>query len=85
MHRSAAPFPEQDASLSFVFIIFWGMFHDTTGAPSFDLFGAFFPAWLLCGIAGIAGPVATRVAFVSSGVADGGSRAALLEKGRQSR
>jgi YtcA family len=40
------------------------------GAPSFDLFGAFFPAWLLCGIAGIAGAVVARVAFVSSGVAN---------------
>jgi hypothetical protein len=40
------------------------------GAPSFDLFGAFFPAWLLCGIVGIAGAVAARVAFVSSGIAN---------------
>ena len=42
----------------------------TGGAPSFDLFGAFFPAWLLCGVVGIAGAVAARVAFVSSGVAN---------------
>ena len=42
----------------------------TGGAPSFDLFGAFFPAWLLCGIVGVAGAVAARVAFVSSGVAN---------------
>jgi hypothetical protein len=42
----------------------------TSGAPSFDLFGAFFPAWLLCGIAGIAGAVAARVAFVSGHVAN---------------
>ena len=42
----------------------------TGGAPSFDLFGAFFPAWLLCGILGIAGAVAARVAFVGSGVAN---------------
>jgi hypothetical protein len=40
------------------------------GAPSFDLFGAFFPAWLLCGVVGIAGAVAARVAFVGSGVAN---------------
>jgi hypothetical protein len=40
----------------------------TGGAPSFDLFGAFFPAWLLCGIAGVAGAVTARIAFVSSGV-----------------
>jgi hypothetical protein len=42
----------------------------TGGAPSFDLFGAFFPAWLLCGVVGIAGAVAARVAFVGSGVAN---------------
>jgi hypothetical protein len=39
-------------------------------APSFDLFGAFFPAWLLCGIIGIAGAVVARVIFVSTGVAN---------------
>jgi hypothetical protein len=42
----------------------------TAGAPSFDLFGAFFPAWLLCGIVGIAGAVVARVALVSSGLAN---------------
>jgi len=36
------------------------------GAPSFDLFGAFFPAWLLCGIIGIAGAAVARV--VDTGV-----------------
>jgi 4-amino-4-deoxy-L-arabinose transferase-like glycosyltransferase len=40
------------------------------GAPSYDLFGAFFPAWLLCGTVGIAGAVAARVVFVSTGVAN---------------
>jgi 4-amino-4-deoxy-L-arabinose transferase-like glycosyltransferase len=40
------------------------------GAPSYDLFGAFFPAWLLCGTVGIAGAVAARVAFVSMGLAN---------------
>jgi len=39
-------------------------------APSFDLFGAFFPAWLLCGIIGIAGAVVARVVFVSTGFAN---------------
>ena len=38
-----------------------------SGAPSFDLFGAFFPAWLLCGAIGIAGAAIARVVFVSSG------------------
>ncbi|MGA2892714.1 MAG: YtcA family lipoprotein [Xanthobacteraceae bacterium] len=39
-------------------------------APSFDLFGAFFPAWLLCGIIGIAGAVVARVVFVTTGLAN---------------
>jgi YtcA family len=40
------------------------------GAPSFDLFGAFFPAWLLCGIVGIAGAAIARAVFVSTGLAN---------------
>ena len=40
------------------------------GAPSFDLFGAFFPAWLLCGVVGIVGAVAARITFVTVGVAN---------------
>jgi hypothetical protein len=42
----------------------------TSGAPSFDLFGAFFPAWLLCGVIGIAGAGAARIVFISSGLAN---------------
>jgi YtcA family len=42
----------------------------TSGAPSFDLFGAFFPAWLLCGVIGLAAAGAARVVFVSSGLAN---------------
>jgi hypothetical protein len=38
-------------------------------APSFDLFGAFFPAWLLCGAAGVTGAIVARVVFVSTGLA----------------
>ena len=41
-----------------------------SGAPSFDLFGAFFPAWLLCGAIGIAGAAIARVVFVSSGISN---------------
>src|SRR4029079_15192423 len=41
-----------------------------SGAPSFDLFGAFFPAWLLCGAIGIVGAAVARLAFVSSGLSD---------------
>jgi YtcA family len=42
----------------------------STGAPSFVLFGAFFPAWLLCGALGIAGAVIARAAFVASGLSE---------------
>jgi hypothetical protein len=42
----------------------------STGAPSFVLFGAFFPAWLLCGTLGIVGAGAARAAFVASGLSD---------------
>ena len=41
-----------------------------SGAPSFDLFGAFFPAWLLCGVIGVAGAGIARAAFVGSGLAN---------------
>jgi hypothetical protein len=42
----------------------------TSGAPSFDLFGAFFPAWLLCGFVGVAGAAIARLAFVGTGLAN---------------
>jgi hypothetical protein len=41
----------------------------TVGAPSFELFGAFFPAWLLCGFLGVAGAITARVLFVKTGLA----------------
>lgn len=40
------------------------------GAPSFPLFGAFFPAWLLCGAIGVVGAGIARVAFVNSGLSN---------------
>jgi hypothetical protein len=40
------------------------------GAPSFDMFGAFFPAWLLCGVIGVIGAGIARAAFVSTGLSD---------------
>jgi YtcA family len=40
------------------------------GAPSFDMFGAFFPVWLLCGVVGVAGAVIARIIFVSTGLAN---------------
>lgn len=39
------------------------------GAPSFSMFGAFFPAWLLCGVIGIFAAGIARAAFVSTGLA----------------
>jgi hypothetical protein len=33
------------------------------GAPSFSLFGAFFPAWMLCAFVGIVAAIVTRVAL----------------------
>jgi hypothetical protein len=36
------------------------------GAPSFTLFGAFFPAWLLCGLIGVVGAGAARAVFVAT-------------------
>ncbi|MBV8746809.1 MAG: hypothetical protein JO134_17360, partial [Xanthobacteraceae bacterium] len=38
------------------------------GAPSFVLFGAFFPAWMLCAVVGIFAAIGARAAFVASGL-----------------
>jgi YtcA family len=40
------------------------------GAPSFDLFGAFFPAWMLCGLIGIVGAAGTRVVLTTPTLSD---------------
>ncbi len=40
------------------------------GAPSFELFGAFFPAWMLCSAVGIAAAIGARVLFVKTGLAE---------------
>jgi hypothetical protein len=56
------------ALLSFEYMTLTGC--SAGGAPSFDLFGAFFPAWLLCGIIGIAGAAIARAIFVSTGLAN---------------
>src|SRR5262249_60537303 len=36
-------------------------------APSFELFGAYFPAWMLCALIGIVGAISTRVALTTPG------------------
>ncbi len=40
------------------------------GAPMFAMFGAYFPAWLLCAVIGVVVAMGARVAFVASGRAD---------------
>ncbi len=41
------------------------------GAPTVFLAGAYFPAWLLCAVAGILGAVVVRVVLVAVGLDDG--------------
>ena len=40
------------------------------GAPSLILFGAYFPGWILCAVAGILAAIAARIAMVMSGLSD---------------
>ena len=40
------------------------------GAPSFTIFGAFFPGWMLCGLTGIVGAIAARMVFAGSGLSN---------------
>jgi len=37
-------------------------------APSFELFGAYFPAWMLCGLIGIAGAASARMLLTTAAV-----------------
>lgn len=37
-------------------------------APTFILFGAYFPAWMLCALIGIVAAITARVLFVASGL-----------------
>jgi hypothetical protein len=69
MHTNAASSSQAKALIALLSLSLAGC--SIRGAPSFDLFGAFFPAWLLCGTVGIAGAIAARAVFVSSGVANG--------------
>jgi hypothetical protein len=38
------------------------------GAPSFVIFGAYFPAWLLCAFIGVVGAILTRAVIVTVGL-----------------
>ena len=40
------------------------------GAPSFILFGAYFPAWMLCAMIGIVAALAARIAMVANGLSE---------------
>jgi hypothetical protein len=37
-------------------------------APDFYIFGAYFPAWMLCALIAIVAAIAIRVVFVASGL-----------------
>jgi hypothetical protein len=50
------------------------------GAPWFSLFGAYFPAWLLCALVGVIGAVLARALLVAIGL-DAIVRARLLTYG----
>ena len=39
-------------------------------APSFELFGAFFPAWMLCAVAGVVAAVVIRQVLMVVGVGE---------------
>jgi YtcA family len=43
---------------------------DLRGAPSYSIFGAYFPAWLLCSAIGILGSVGLRAVVVAFGLED---------------
>jgi hypothetical protein len=40
------------------------------GAPTLILFGAFFPAWMFCGLVGIFAAIGARGTFVATGLSD---------------
>jgi YtcA family len=40
------------------------------GAPTFNLFGAFFPAWLLCVVLGIFVALGARIFFATRGLTE---------------
>ena len=40
------------------------------GAPQYEIFGAFFPDWMMLALIGIAAAIAARVVFVRTGVAE---------------
>jgi hypothetical protein len=41
---------------------------EASGAPWFPMFGTYFPAWMVCGLIGIAGAVGIRALLVALGL-----------------
>ena len=46
------------------------LLHGCAGAPSFALFGAYFPLWLMSALVGILGAVVAWRVFIATGWAD---------------
>lgn len=46
------------------------LLHGCAGAPSFSLFGAYFPLWLLSALVGIAGAIVSYRIFIMTGWAE---------------
>jgi hypothetical protein len=61
--RSIRPSPISASILALPLLSLCGC--SPAGAPSFDLFGAFFPAWLLCGVLGIFTALGARTFFAT--------------------
>ena len=48
----------------------FAMFISGPHSPTLDLFGSYFPAWMLCAVAGILTAVIIRQALVVSGIGE---------------
>ncbi|EHP39788.1 hypothetical protein OR16_29564 [Cupriavidus basilensis OR16] len=55
---------------SLVLVVLAASLHGCAGAPSFSLFGAYFPLWLLSALIGIVGAVISWRLFILAGWAD---------------
>ena len=70
MQSSGANLAVRTARPALITVGVWGLQGCADhAAPSWTLFGAYFPAWLLCGLLGVAGALAARFGFVASGLA----------------
>lgn len=55
---------------SLVLVALAASLHGCAGAPSFSLFGAYFPLWLLSALVGIVGAVISYRLFIKTGWAE---------------